>query len=567
MADRDFTPPATIPQPRSQSGIGAPLRIPLFRRIWFASLLSNLGLLIQAVGAAWAMTQLTSATDMIALVQTALMLPVMLVSIGAGAIADMYDRRKVGLTALGISLVGATLLALVTLSGLLTPWMLLFFCFAIGSGMALFGPAWQASVTEQVPGDTLAQAVALNSISYNIARSFGPAIGGIIVAAAGAVTAFAVNAIFYIPLLTVLLLWRREAVPSRLPPEKLSRAMASGFRYIVHSPTIRTVLWRTFATGIAGGSVSALMPVVARDLLHGGALTYGLILGAFGMGAVSGALCMEQVRGRLTGEQAVSLCALVMAAMTAIVALSPWLLLSAAALFIAGGAWMISVTLFNIGIQLSAPRWVAGRTLAGFQAAIAGGVAIGSWFWGRIAESDGVSHSLLISALAMALTPLLGRWLRMPPVEENDQTPVEMDDPEIALALTPRSGPIVVELDYRVDPAQARDFYGVMQRLQLSRHRNGAYDWSIARNIADPWLWTERFHCPTWLDYLRQRNRNTVADLDLQKLAAQFHAGPDPLRARRMLERPFGSVRWKEDAPDAGLREVLPVSATGLGNG
>ncbi|MBN8978834.1 MAG: MFS transporter, partial [Rhizobiales bacterium] len=271
----------TNPSPPSSNGLAAPLRIKLFRRIWLASLLSNLGLMIQSVGAAWAMTQMTSAADKVALVQTALMMPIMLISMPAGAIADMYDRRKVGLVSLTIALIGATGLTVLTWSGHITPNLLLLFCFLIGSGMALFGPAWQASVAEQVPPETLPSAVALNGISYNIARSFGPAIGGIVVAAAGAVAAFAANALCYVPLLIVMFLWRRITEPSRLPREQLPRAMVSGFRYITNAPSIRVVLGRTLVTGIAGGSISALMPLVARDLLHGGAQTYGIMLGAF----------------------------------------------------------------------------------------------------------------------------------------------------------------------------------------------------------------------------------------------------------------------------------------------
>jgi len=553
-------PERTVPASGPRGGIAEPLRTPLFRRIWLASLLSNLGLMIQAVGAAWAMTKLTTATDMVALVQTALMLPVMLVSIAAGAIADMYDRRKVGIAALAVSLTGASLLSLLTLSGLLTPWILLFFCFLIGTGMALFGPAWQASVSEQVPPHALPQAVALNSISYNIARSFGPAIGGVIVAAFGAVVAFIGNALLYLPLLAVLLLWRRIQVPSRLPPERLNRAITSGIRYVVHSPSIRVVLWRTLATGIAGGSVSALMPIVARDLLDGGAQVYGLVLGAFGVGAITGALNINQINARLNGEQAVVACAIVMAAAIATVALSHSIVLTAVALVLGGAGWMISVTLFNIGIQLSAPRWVAGRTLAAFQASIAGGIAIGSWLWGHAAQIQGVSAALLMSAAAMLATALLGRWLRMPAISDSDKQAIDLGTPEVGLALTARSGPIVVEIEYRVDTEQARAFYSVIQQVQLTRHRNGAYDWSIARDIADPTLWTERFHCPTWLDYLRLRSRHTAAELDIHRQAEDFHRGDEPIRIKRMLERPFGSVRWKDDAPDVGMGEVLPTT-------
>jgi MFS family permease len=548
-------------------GIAAPLRHPVFRRIWFASLVSNLGILIQGVGAAWAMTQMTSSADKVALVQTALMLPIMLIAMPAGAIADMHDRRIVALISLGIALVGATVLTVLAWLGLVTPNILLALCFVVGSGMALFGPAWQASVSEQVPAETLPAAVALNGISYNIARSFGPAIGGIVVATAGAVAAFAVNAVLYLPLMVVLFLWNRTHEPSRLPRERLNRAIVSGVRYIANSPSIRIVLIRTLVTGIIGGSVSALMPLVARDLLHGGAQTYGIMLGAFGMGAVIGALNIGEVRRRMSGEAAVRACAISMAGAIAAVALSTSAILTAVALVLAGAVWMLAVALFNIGVQLSAPRWVAGRSLAAFQASIAGGIAMGSWGWGHLTDLAGVETALLVSAGLMLLSPLLGIWLRMPRVGARNEDATELlADPEVQLSLTGRSGPLVVEIEYRVAQDNARAFHNVMQDVQLSRQRNGAYGWSIARDIGDPELWTERYHCPTWLDYLRQRNRATQSERALHQRAIDFHLGPDPIRVRRMLERPFGSVRWKEDTPDRAANEVLPVVATAAGS-
>src|SRR5439155_9907224 len=360
--DRRPTEPIMTDQPKrlgfATDGIAAPLRHAVFRRIWLASLVSNLGILIQGVGAAWAMTQMASSADKVALVQTALMLPVMLISMPAGAIADMHDRRVVALISLGIALVGATTLAVLAWLGLVTPNILLALCFVVGSGMALFGPAWQASVSEQVPAETLPAAVALNGISYNIARSFGPAIGGIIVAAAGAGAAFVTNAVLYLPLVIVLYLWRRQHEPSRLPPEGLRRAVVSGVRYIVNSPQTRIVLTRTLVTGVLGGSVFALMPLVARDLLHGNAQTYGLMLGAFGLGAVIGALNIARIRKTIDDERFVRLTAMVMGIGIAIAGPSRSIPLTVVALVLTGAMWTMSVTVHNIGLQLSTPPLV-----------------------------------------------------------------------------------------------------------------------------------------------------------------------------------------------------------------
>ncbi|WFU62620.1 MFS transporter [Bradyrhizobium brasilense] len=542
-------------------GITAPLRYPTFRRMWLASLLSNLGMLIQGVGAAWAMTEMTSSADKVALVQTALWLPVMLVAMPAGAIADMYDRRIAMLVALSIALCGATALTAIDWLGFTTPDLLLALCFVVGTGMALMGPSWQSSVSEQVPTETLPAAVALNSISYNIARSFGPAVGGVIVASAGAVLAFAINAFLYLPLLAALFFWKRVPKPSRLPREHLNRAIVSGVRYIANSPSIKIVIARSLITAIVGSAIQALMPLVARDLLHGGPQTYGMMLGGFGVGAVIGALNISELRRRISSEAAVRACTVSMSGAIAAAALSRQPILTLAALVLAGAVWTIIWTLFNIGMQLSAPRWVAGRSLAAWQASFSGGLAIGSWGWGRLADAVGVEITLLVSASLMLLLPLLGRWLTMPRAAERGEAAEALADPEVRLPLTHRSGPLVVEIEYRVASEKARAFHNAMQDIQLYRQRNGAYGWSIARDITDPELWTERYHCPTWLDYLRQRNRWTQSERALDNQAMAFHEGPEPARVRRMLERPFGSVRWKEEVPDPAPNELEAIAA------
>ncbi|MGY3146417.1 putative MFS family arabinose efflux permease [Bradyrhizobium sp. USDA 3397] len=247
---------------------------------------------------------------------------------------------------------------------------MLAFCFVVGTGVALMDPTWQSSISEQVPPDALPAAVALNGISYNIARSVGPALGGIVVATAGAVAAFAINALLYLPLMLALLFWKRVTQPSRLPREQFSRAIVSGVRYITNSSSIKIVLVRSMVTGLVGGSIIALMPIVARDLLHGGAQTYGVLLSAFGLGAVIGALYIPEMRKRLSGEPAIRACALSMGGSLLAVALSRSLVLTAAALVLAGAVWMMAWVLFNVGVQLSAPRWVAGRSLAAYQAAL-----------------------------------------------------------------------------------------------------------------------------------------------------------------------------------------------------
>jgi MFS family permease len=529
----------------------APLRERTFRAIWLTSVLSNFGQLIQGVGAAWEMTRLTTSPGMVALVQSALMLPLMLFSVPAGTIADTFDKRKIALIGLAIATVCAATLTTLSLLDLMTPWLLLAFTALIGTGVALYGPAWQSSIREQVKPEQLPAAIALGSVSYNIARSFGPALGGVIVLAFGATAAFGVNALLYIPLMIAFFLWRRPHIPGRLPPERIHRGVISGARYAMHSPPIRTVMLRGFLFGFASASVAALTPLIAREMLKGNAGTYGLLLGATGVGAVAGALLVSDVRERLKAETAARICAIAGGLAVIPVPFSHSVVLTALLLAVTGAASMLYIALLNVAVQLSSPRWVTARAIACFQSMLTGGIAIGAWMWGHITADWGLSAALIASGIALAFTPLVGVLFPMPRVSERDVEMIDIaNEPEVALPITGRSGPIVIELDYRVDPAVARQFYDVMLKIQLARLRNGAFNWSISRDIADPELWTERYHCPTWADYLRLRSRVTQSDRDLQALADSFHKGGEQKRIRRRLERPFGSVRWSADTPD-----------------
>ena len=532
-------------------GTFAPLRERTFRTIWTASLLSNFGQLILGVGAAWEMTRLTNAPGMVALVQTAMMLPLMLVAVPAGAIADMFDRRKIAMTGLGTATVFAGMLTALAFSGLTSPWVLLAFCALIGAGVALYSPAWQASIGEQVAPEHLPAAVALGTISYNVARSFGPALGGLIVLAAGAKAAFAINAACYLPLFVAFFLWQRKHVPSRLPPERIDRAIVSGARYALHSPAVRKVLVRAFVFGLAGASVAALAAIIAKDMLHGDASTYGLLLGASGVGAVIGALLVGDLRARLSTEAAVKLCAIVAGLVIVGIGFSSNLIVTCALLFLAGATNIITIALLNVSVQMSVPRWVTARALSLFSSALTGGIAIGSVIWGLVATKWGIGDALIFSGVAVLATPLVGLLLPLPEVGHDAIAMVEIGgEPEVALALTLRSGPVSIAVDYRVDPAQARAFYDAMRGVQRLRLRNGGFNWSIARDIADPALWTERYYCPTWGDYLRMRGRYTQADVDAQAHVDSYHQGGEGQRVRRRLERPFGSVRWQAETPD-----------------
>jgi MFS family permease len=526
-----------------------PLRDKTFRTIWTASLFAYFGQLVLGVAAAWEMTRLGS-PQMVALVQTALMLPLMLIAVPAGAIADMFDRRKIAMTGLGFAIGAGTVLTLLSTFGLAGPWVLLAFCFLIGAGVALYSPAWQSSIPEQVPVAHLPAAVSLGSVSYNVARSFGPALGGMIVLAFGAKAAFGLNALFYLPLFVAFYFWKRRHVPPRLPPERLYRAVVSGLRYAIHASAVRTVMIRAVGLGLTGASVNALIPLIAKEMLHGGPGTYGTLLGALGVGAVIGAFAISDVRDRLPPDIGLGAGAVILGLMLLVVAFSRSLPITMAAMAIVGASNMVTASLLNVSVQLSVPRWVTARALAWYQSSLTGGGALGAWLWGRVTLDHGVTVAMAVSGLSCFLLPVLGLLLPMPR-GAGDVGIVELThEPEVALKLTARSGPVVLELDYRVDPAEARSFYAAIQRLQNVRRRNGAFDWSIARDIGDEWLWTERFTFPTWGDYLHQRTRYTHDDTEVQALVNGFNQLQGERRVRRRLERPTGSVRWRPDTPD-----------------
>jgi MFS family permease len=535
----------------ARPGAFAPLREKAFRTIWSASLFSNFGQLILGVGAAWEMTRLSSSPSMVALVQTALMLPLMVVALPAGAIADMFDRRRIALTGLGFAIAASTALTVLAFLGLMTPWVLLGCIVLVGTGVALYSPSWQASIGEQVSPQNLPQAIALGTISYNVARSFGPAIGGLVVLAFGAKAAFGINTVFYIPLWLAFFAWTRRHSPSRLPPERIDRAIVSGARYALHSPSVRIVLIRALVFGLTTATASALAPLVAKDMPGGNAGIYGVLLGATGVGAVLGALFVGELRHRLSTEAAVRLFAIGGGLSLLVIGFSQSLVITCLAFFVMGACNILTVSLLNVAIQLSAPRWVTARALSLYSSALTAGIGIGAWAWGEVAASWGVGFAFIASGLAVTATALLGFVLRLPDAAEVDTSTVDIGhEPEEALGLSLRSGPIVVEVEYDVDPGQAREFYSVMVHLQRARSRIGAFDWSLSRDIADPAIWVERYHCPTWGDYLRMRDRYTQAEFELQERADSFNRSGHGHRVRRRLERPFGSVRWKADSPD-----------------
>ncbi|SEK84504.1 MFS transporter [Xaviernesmea oryzae] len=541
--------------PKSTSPL-APLKHDTFRLIWFASIISNFGGLVQSVGAAWMMTSISNSSDMVALVQASTSAPIMLFSLVSGALADSFDRRRLMMVAQIFMLIVSVLLTICTYLGFVTPWLLLTFTFLIGCGTALNNPAWQASVGDMVPREHLPSAVALNSVGFNMTRSIGPAIGGAIVAAAGAAAAFAVNSLSYFALLFALHRWKRPPVDAVLPRESLGRAIGAGLRYVAMSPNILKVLLRGFVFGLAASAVLALLPLVARDLVAGGPLTYGLLLGAFGLGAIGGALISARLRERLTGENIVRLAFLGFAVSSALTGWSGTTLITCLALLGAGAGWVLALSLFNTTVQLSTPRWVVARALSLYQTTTFGGIAAGSWFWGVAAEQYGADMALYASAALMLVGAFLGLFFALPEFEALNLDPLNsFTEPMLKLDLTPRSGPIVVLIDYEIDEADVPAFLAIMGERRRVRIRDGAGQWALMRDLENPRVWTETYHVPTWVDYVRHNQRRTQDDKSIHEQLHALHRGEGTPRVHRMIERqtilphPYEQFRRQMDIP------------------
>ena len=389
----------------------APFRYPAFRAIWTANLTSNLGSMIQSVGAAWLMTELTTSHQLVALVQASVTIPVMLLGVFAGAIADNYDRRKVMLAAQVLMLIASGLLAAMTWAGSIGPVSLLMFTLAVGAGTALNGPAWQASVRLQVgPGD-LSQAISINTIAFNLARSVGPALGGLLISLTSPALAFALNALSFVALIAVLLRWHPEMPPRERHP--MFTSIKAGLRFCATSNPVRRVLTRGLVFGFCAAGAQALLPLVVREQLRGTEVDYGLVLGAFGLGSIVTALWVAPARRRWGSETVVGVATVVFALAMAPVALAQHfgLCVTLACVFIAGGGWVATLTSLNVAMQLRSPEAILGRCLSIYQAVTFGGMALGAYASGLASDISGLSPAIGGASVLMLMTLPVMRWL------------------------------------------------------------------------------------------------------------------------------------------------------------
>ncbi|MGO4916126.1 MFS transporter [Pseudogemmobacter sp. W21_MBD1_M6] len=526
-----------------------------FRALWLATLVSNLGGLIQAVGAGWMMTTISDSPGMVALVQASTTLPIMLFSLPSGALADSLDRRKIMLTAQTLMLLVSIGLTVCAYLGVLTPWLLLSFTFLIGCGTALHNPSWQSSMGDIVAREDLPSAVLLNSMGFNLMRSVGPAIGGAIVALSGAAAAFALNAASYLTLIFALTRWTPDYAARNLPRESFGPAVAAGLRYVSMSPNLMKVLLRGFLFGASAIAVLALLPLVARNLLQGSALTYGVMLGCFGFGAIGGAFASGHLREKLNNETIVRGTFVVFACGAVILGVSRNIWLSGGILMLCGACWVLTLSLFNVTVQLSTPRWVVGRALALYQTATFGGMAAGSWLWGTVAEAHGSERALVLSGGMLICGALVGLRYALPEFGALNVDPLDrFSEPPLRLDMTSRSGPIMVMVDYDIAQQEIPAFLAAMADRRRIRKRDGARQWALLRDLENPDVWTETYHVSTWVDYVRHNQRRTKADAEVSDRLLALHKGADKPKVHRMIERQ--TVTLRDDMPLKSHPEV-----------
>jgi MFS family permease len=504
--------------PRQPDGSGAgawsALRYPVFRYLWLATVISNVGSWLYNAASAWLMTGLSPSPLVVSLVQVANSLPLFLFALPAGALADMVDKRRFILTLEVLTTLGSALFAALVALHLVTPWVLLAFVFVLGALGAIETPAWQAIVPQLVPAASLTSAIATNSIGINISRVLGPALAGVIILSLGIAAPFWLDAFSNVGVIAVLFFWRSAPRPAHaLPPEHFGSAIRVGWRYARNNRALRATLARAVGFFLFASAYWALLPLLVRTQLHSGPTLYGVLLGAIGAGGVSGALVLPKLKARsganvmvMIGEAGTALALLLFG-----LAHSPAVALIACLL--AGISWIVALATLNVSAQVALPEWVRGRGLGAYVAVFFGTMSVGSLLWGYVAERLGlpVAHCVAAAGAVLALLATR-RWrLRTGPVA--DLTPsMHWPAPVLAAQVPADAGPVMVTVEYRVTAGNRAAFLTALNQVAHERYRDGAYHWGIFEDTAHPGRLLETFFVDSWLEHLRQHQRVTNAD-------------------------------------------------------
>ncbi|WP_395055050.1 MFS transporter [Polaromonas sp.] len=521
----DNTLPAS-PSDKAPLSAWAPLSSPVFRMLWFTWLAANICMWMNDVAAAWLMTSLTTSPIWVALVQSASTLPVFLLGLPSGALADILDRRRYFIiTQFWVAAVAVMLCITIVMGGMTAP-LLLALTFANGVGLAMRWPVFAAIVPELVPRPQLPAALALNGLAMNASRIIGPLVAGALIAGAGSEYVFVLNAVLSLVSGFVIMRWRREHVPSPLGRERLISAMRVGVQFVRQSARLRAVLLRVALFFFHSTALLALLPLVARGL-GGGAGTFTLLLASMGGGAIALVFVLPRLRQRLSRDALVLGGVLLQSGATALVALAPNIYVASPAMALAGAAWLTTANTLSVSAQVALPDWVRARGMSIFQMAIMGASAAGAAVWGQVATVSSVPTAMLIAALTGAVANFATQWFFKDRSIEEDMTPShEFKAP--SAAAPPLSGHVRVTIEYQIDPAKAAEFRAVMQESRRSRLRQGALAWELLRDISDPGRYIEQITDESWTEHLRRFDRVTTGDVALRDRKLAFHLPETP---------------------------------------
>ncbi len=533
MTETALTP--TDAAPAEDSAL-APLRRPGFRAAWTALAGSQLVIWMNTVGAVTVIASLSDSPTLIALVQTANSLPAVLLALLMGSMADIVDRRRFAIASQSWMLISVATLAALTLTDVITAGLALALTFALGAGMATTFVIYQALTQDFVPRKELMSAVALNGVAINLARAIGPALAGIVIAAFSAGALFAVEAALLVVIVGLVALRVRPPGPAKASGERLAPAMRAGLRFVRFSPPVRTVLLRGAAFSISASALWALLPVAALGRLGLSDRSFGLLMACVGTGAILGATLLPRLRRRLPFDRMIALASLGLGAGLLALAYIPWAELVAVTLLFTGACWLVVLSSLNTSAQRVAPGWVRARTLATFQLVMQGGLALGSLTWGLVTGAADVETALTIAAAGLVVGVALARRWPLAASEGSDLTPAgTWSDPNVGIEPQPEDGPVLITVEYEVDPADAERFVPAMEELGRIRRRDGAFRWNLYADLERPGIYLETFLVDSWSEHLRQHGRLTVEDLEVTKLTRSFHRGDGPPKVRHML--------------------------------
>ena len=532
---------------RPAIGPWSPLRNPVFRMMWFAALLSNVGTWMHEVAEAWLMTTTTPSPLLVALLKTASSAPLFLLALPAGALGDIVDRRKLLLVTQTWMLLVATGLGVSTLLGWSTPGMLLAFAFAIGVGAAVNAPVWQAIAPELVTTEELPAAIALSGIAINVARAVGPAVGGMLLSVADPAVVFLLNAASFVVVVVALLRWKRSVLASEVPAESLLGAIRAGARYVRHAPELRVVLWRAALFIVPGSAVWALFPFVGRHELGLGSLGFGLLMAALGAGAVLTAAVLPKIRQRLSSDASIFLGTIVFGGAALALAFVRVVPVAYLASFVAGGGWITIMSSLNVAAQRSAPAWVRARALAVFTIVSQGGLAIGAVAWGSVAVRFDVTIALTLAAGAMLAGAFVGLRYRLSAQDETASAPSRhWPRPVLVSPREPGEGPVLVTLEYEVAEERTQLFLESIRELARIRRRDGARQWGVYRDAAEPTRFVEAFSVESWAEHQRQHERLTVADRVVEERTRSAVIAGSSVRVRHLVHARTPNTKVRE---------------------